>query len=367
MDAWKQTELKKMLAGGNAKFLAFFKKYGVAKETPVTEKYNTKVAEIYREVVSAAAEGRKYTPPSPSEVQSQSSSSFSGTPSRAGGMRKGGGGGGMRTPAKSSGGGGGGLDSWGDWGTSKGSSTSKGNNNSTTTQHFGNYSSGGNSNGNSSVGGWGGNYQNSSADNGGVAKKQMWGVGSAGSISADQYQGGGGGGDGGGQFQVDDLSKMMNTGWNKLNSMANNVKQSETGEKLMLQAQFGLVKGKELGTKGWNSLVNFTKNAVSTIKDNLAEEPGQRGNSYGGYDSNGGGGYQSSSGGGGGGNDFFGGFDNNGGHSGVQSSNYSGGFSNSNQSNAKPSYGGQPSSPRSPRKSFGKPKAKVEDDNWGTW
>eukprot|EP00212_Chloropicon_laureae_P000477 CAMPEP_0198454726 /NCGR_PEP_ID=MMETSP1453-20131121/15186_1 /TAXON_ID=1461543 ORGANISM="Unidentified sp., Strain RCC701" /NCGR_SAMPLE_ID=MMETSP1453 /ASSEMBLY_ACC=CAM_ASM_001118 /LENGTH=101 /DNA_ID=CAMNT_0044178871 /DNA_START=191 /DNA_END=493 /DNA_ORIENTATION=- len=38
MDAWKGTELKKMQLGGNTKANNFFKKYGVAKETPITQK-----------------------------------------------------------------------------------------------------------------------------------------------------------------------------------------------------------------------------------------------------------------------------------------------------------------------------------------
>ena len=69
MDEWKPKELKKMQLGGNSKMNSFLKKYGVSKETPIPKKYHTKAAEIYREVMSAAAEGRKYTPPSPAEVQ----------------------------------------------------------------------------------------------------------------------------------------------------------------------------------------------------------------------------------------------------------------------------------------------------------
>ena len=62
MDEWKPKEIKKMQLGGNRKMNSVFQKYGVAKETPITQKYHTRAAEIYREMMNAAAEGRKYRP-----------------------------------------------------------------------------------------------------------------------------------------------------------------------------------------------------------------------------------------------------------------------------------------------------------------
>jgi len=46
MDAWKPEELKKMQCGGNGKFNAFLKKYGVEKNTDINKKYNSKAAEV---------------------------------------------------------------------------------------------------------------------------------------------------------------------------------------------------------------------------------------------------------------------------------------------------------------------------------
>lgn len=68
MDAWNPDQLKRMQLGGNGQFNAFMAKYGVAKNTEIKQKYNTKAAEIYREVIRAQLEGRAYTPPSQSEV-----------------------------------------------------------------------------------------------------------------------------------------------------------------------------------------------------------------------------------------------------------------------------------------------------------
>merc|ERR1719399_1745628 len=115
------------------------------------------------------------------------------------------------------------------------------------------------------MGGMGGN----GGGGGGAPKKQMWGVGSASSISAADYEARQAqqGGMGAGSAQVDDLSKAFNQGLTKLSSMASNVRQSETTEKLMLQAQVGIVKGKELGQKGWNSLMNFGKFIKDQVND----------------------------------------------------------------------------------------------------
>ncbi|KAF8068451.1 maoI [Scenedesmus sp. PABB004] len=107
MDAWSADQLKKMQAGGNGALNEFFKQYGVPKHTEIRDKYNNRVAEIYREKVKAAVEGRPFTPPPPSAVQVSLPSA--GAP-RAGanGLTNGSG--------PRAGGGAGARDEWGDWG-----------------------------------------------------------------------------------------------------------------------------------------------------------------------------------------------------------------------------------------------------------
>merc|ERR1719375_3064693 len=124
----------------------------------------------------------------------------------------------------------------------------------------------------------------------------------------------------------------------------------------MLQAEVGLVKGKEMASKGWNMFMN-------TIKDITADhEPGSGGR-QGSYQQDSYGGRSET-------NNFQ--ANNNGSYGGF------GGFDNADTSVARSgnSFGGRggsdwgdqtasPRSPRSPRKSHGsKPKAKVEDDSW---
>ena len=46
MDAWSADQLKKMQCGGNGKLNAFFKNYGIPKETEIKEKYGGQVAEV---------------------------------------------------------------------------------------------------------------------------------------------------------------------------------------------------------------------------------------------------------------------------------------------------------------------------------
>jgi ADP-ribosylation factor GTPase-activating protein 1 len=63
MDSWSEIQLKKMGAGGNAALNSFLAEYGIAKETDITVKYNTKAASIYREKIQAVAEGRPWRAP----------------------------------------------------------------------------------------------------------------------------------------------------------------------------------------------------------------------------------------------------------------------------------------------------------------
>jgi len=106
MDSWNQDQLKKMQAGGNGKLNSFLKNYGIDKYMDITDKYNSKAAEIYREVIRAEVEGRSYTPPPPSQVAA---------PSAGGGMRSA-----PSTMPSSRTGSQKNLDDWGDWGDAGG-------------------------------------------------------------------------------------------------------------------------------------------------------------------------------------------------------------------------------------------------------
>eukprot|EP00775_Hariotina_reticulata_P007172 gene7172-7386_t len=117
MDAWSPDQLKKMQSGGNGALNDFFKQYGVDKYTDIRDKYNNRVAELYREKIKAAVEGRPFTPPPPSAVQvnlGSGNSSSSRPGSRPGSAGPGG---------SSSGRGAAGADDWGDWGDKPGAAT----------------------------------------------------------------------------------------------------------------------------------------------------------------------------------------------------------------------------------------------------
>jgi len=55
MDAWKPLHLKMMELGGNRRFCQFLEDHGVPKDMPIREKYQTRVAEWYREQLRALA------------------------------------------------------------------------------------------------------------------------------------------------------------------------------------------------------------------------------------------------------------------------------------------------------------------------
>jgi ADP-ribosylation factor GTPase-activating protein 1 len=52
-----------MISGGNAECSAFFEQNGVPMSTPIKSKYHTKVAELYKQKLDAAAEGKDWKPP----------------------------------------------------------------------------------------------------------------------------------------------------------------------------------------------------------------------------------------------------------------------------------------------------------------
>ncbi|BGP21303.1 ADP-ribosylation factor GTPase-activating protein gcs1 [Rhodotorula toruloides] len=75
-DKWTLAQIDRMKAGGNAKCREFFEGNGQPwKSLPITEKYNTHVADMYREKLLADAEGRPWIPSDPSAPSSSSSSS----------------------------------------------------------------------------------------------------------------------------------------------------------------------------------------------------------------------------------------------------------------------------------------------------
>lgn len=93
MDSWSEIQLKKMEAGGNDKLNAFLALYGIPKETDIVAKYNSNAASIYRDRISALAEGRSWRDP-PVVKESLGASNYRKPPSNSTGVGKISGGGG---------------------------------------------------------------------------------------------------------------------------------------------------------------------------------------------------------------------------------------------------------------------------------
>lgn len=73
MDKWKDTELAKMKVGGNDKARKFLESQPDWSSTmPITQKYNTRAAELWRDKVKCESEGRPWDP-SKAKVSSSSS------------------------------------------------------------------------------------------------------------------------------------------------------------------------------------------------------------------------------------------------------------------------------------------------------
>lgn len=101
MDSWSEIQLKKMEAGGNDKLNAFLSLYGIPKETDIVPKYNSNAASVYRDKISAIAEGRSWRdPPVVKETVGGGWGGRSGSANR------------KPPPPLRSGGGGGNWDSW---------------------------------------------------------------------------------------------------------------------------------------------------------------------------------------------------------------------------------------------------------------
>lgn len=63
MDDWSEEQLRKMEVGGNENATIFFESEEVPITTPIRVKYNTEAAKMYKEKISALAEGRAWTRP----------------------------------------------------------------------------------------------------------------------------------------------------------------------------------------------------------------------------------------------------------------------------------------------------------------
>jgi Putative GTPase activating protein for Arf len=48
MDSWSEKQIEAMRKGGNEKCIAFLSDYGIAKNTPIQQKYNSPAAMLYK-------------------------------------------------------------------------------------------------------------------------------------------------------------------------------------------------------------------------------------------------------------------------------------------------------------------------------
>jgi hypothetical protein len=101
MDSWTDKQLSHMKKGGNEKCNAYLQKNGIGPRTPIKQKYESDVAQLYKEILKARVEG---TPEPTVLVKRAPRQQQSGGMSGIGGGGGGGGGGGM-----GGGGGGGGM------------------------------------------------------------------------------------------------------------------------------------------------------------------------------------------------------------------------------------------------------------------
>jgi len=77
MDKWKDLELEKMKAGGNYNARTFLESQSDwSMSTPIQQRYNSKAAALYRDKISALAEGRAWSIET-SKAKDYQSNSFS--------------------------------------------------------------------------------------------------------------------------------------------------------------------------------------------------------------------------------------------------------------------------------------------------
>ncbi|KAH8274953.1 hypothetical protein KR018_002551 [Drosophila ironensis] len=84
MDKWKDIELEKMKAGGNRNAREFFEDQADWNErAPITQRYNSKAAALYRDKISALAQGKSWDPKEAAARLSSSQSGYSGSQAAA--------------------------------------------------------------------------------------------------------------------------------------------------------------------------------------------------------------------------------------------------------------------------------------------
>ncbi|KAH3762050.1 ADP-ribosylation factor GTPase-activating protein AGD7 [Pelomyxa schiedti] len=66
MDSWTQRQLSFMKAGGNENYVKYLEDSGVPRNAPWVQKYPSHVVDIYKDKLTALAEGREWIPPRPS-------------------------------------------------------------------------------------------------------------------------------------------------------------------------------------------------------------------------------------------------------------------------------------------------------------
>ena len=50
MDSWNENEVKAMRVGGNQALLDFFQRHNISRQAPISVKYKTETASLYREM-----------------------------------------------------------------------------------------------------------------------------------------------------------------------------------------------------------------------------------------------------------------------------------------------------------------------------
>jgi len=80
MDSWTEPQLALMKAGGNNKCNEYLEKHGIGPRTPIKQKYESPVAQLYKQVLKARAEGRPEPTELPKPAPKQQSTTQSGDP-----------------------------------------------------------------------------------------------------------------------------------------------------------------------------------------------------------------------------------------------------------------------------------------------
>ena len=57
MDSWTPAQMQLMKLGGNAKCQSYLSSKGTLPSTPIKQKYESDVAQLYKEILKARAEG----------------------------------------------------------------------------------------------------------------------------------------------------------------------------------------------------------------------------------------------------------------------------------------------------------------------